>query len=76
MGVVKVKNKRNTFIAPSCIYPKMNCFAERHGKCMGLTNTNFKNGKCPFYKHIDVFKEELIKYPRTQNGRDLEGKKI
>lgn len=71
-----MKNKRNTFIAPACINHKMNCFGERHGKCLVLEKTDFKGGKCPFYKHIDVYKEELIKYPRTQNGRDVDGRKV
>ena len=61
--VISMKNKRNTFIAPVCIHHKMNCFGEQHGRCMVLSSTDFKNNKCPFYKHIDVHKEERFKYP-------------
>ena len=53
----------------------MNCFAERHGSCMILNDTHFKHDKCPFYKHIDVYKAELKKYP-YKNYMAYKGMKV
>ena len=37
---------------PNCNYHG-DCFANREGKCIALTDTNFKRGYCPFYKNED-----------------------
>lgn len=34
---------------PACNYHG-DCFANRDGKCITLTDTSFKRGYCPFYK--------------------------
>lgn len=37
---------------PACNY-HTDCFANREGKCITLTDTNFSRGYCPFYKNED-----------------------
>lgn len=37
---------------PACNYHS-DCFANREGKCIVLTDTNFRCEYCPFYKNED-----------------------
>ena len=37
---------------PACNYHS-DCFANREGKCIILTDTNFKRGYCTFYRNED-----------------------
>lgn len=39
------------------------CFSETaSGKCLLLSDTNFKNYPCPFYKTVEEFEAGLKKY--------------
>ena len=46
------------------------CFANVDGKCICLTDNNFPNKDCPFYKgktHLDAAK----KHTATNSGREI-----
>ena len=42
---------------PTCNYHS-DCFANREGKCIALTDTNFNRGHCPFYKTEEKLNEQ------------------
>ncbi len=42
---------------PVCNYHN-DCFANREGKCIALTDTYFKRGYCPFYKNENKLNAE------------------
>ena len=47
-----------------------NCFARREKiYCDCLTNTKFKNGRCPFYKSKKTYEQEQEKCKRFQGGK-------
>lgn len=52
---------------PACNHHS-DCFANREGKCITLTDTSFKRGDCPFYKTEKQLNAErkLDKKPKTR----------
>ena len=51
---------------PICNYHS-DCFANREGKCITLTDTNFKRGYCPFYKNEDKLNNQIKR--QSQNDK-------